>query len=140
LFAQALKTLAPDSERVADYLHALLLDINGWASWVAWQEWQAGLQAKKLTPLMPQLLAIRLAWDWVTWKHAGTRHAAMASPLGKHWQAQWDALPVLFHEHARQQRLRWCWQLAAELAHREALQHVLRQPAPAAPDTPALVQ
>lgn len=140
LFAQALKTLSPDSERVADYLHALLLDINGWASWVAWQEWQAGLQAKNLTPLMPQLLAIRLAWDWVIWKHAGARHAAMASTLGKHWQAQWDALPGLFHEHARQQRLRWCWQLAAELAHREALQHALREPAPAAPDTPALVQ
>lgn len=45
----------------ADYLEAVLLTVNGWASWCAYQGWQAGLEGRKDGHLR-DLLAIRLAW------------------------------------------------------------------------------
>ncbi len=45
----------------ADYLEAVLLTVNGWASWCAYLGWQASLSGGKDTHLR-ELLAIRLAW------------------------------------------------------------------------------
>ena len=46
------------------YLTALLLSINGWASWCANQRWQANLAAEHDDSIV-HLLAIRLAWEWL---------------------------------------------------------------------------
>lgn len=45
----------------ADYLEAVLLTVNGWASWCAYQGWQAKFHGKT-DPHLRELLAIRLAW------------------------------------------------------------------------------
>ncbi|MGN6576984.1 MAG: YbcC family protein, partial [Nocardioides sp.] len=44
-----------------DYLEALLLNINGWASWCAYLDWQAR-QAGGRDHSLRELLAVRLAW------------------------------------------------------------------------------
>ena len=45
----------------ADYLEAVLLTVNGWASWCAYLDWQAGLAGGEDLHLR-ELLALRLAW------------------------------------------------------------------------------
>lgn len=44
-----------------DYLEAVLLTINGWASWCAYLRWQARLEGGQ-SHYLRELLAIRLAW------------------------------------------------------------------------------
>ena len=56
-----LQRLGLDPAVWADYLEAVLLTVNGWASWCAYLGWQAQLEARADTHLR-ELLAIRLAW------------------------------------------------------------------------------
>ena len=53
----------PENERER-YLSALLLDVNGWASWCAYLLWTARLAGEDDDHLR-ELLAIRLAWEWI---------------------------------------------------------------------------
>ncbi len=46
------------------YFSALLLDVNGWASWCAYIQWTAHL-AGGHDEHIRELLAIRLAWEWI---------------------------------------------------------------------------
>jgi uncharacterized protein YbcC (UPF0753/DUF2309 family) len=48
----------------ADYLEAVLLTVNGWASWCAYLGWQAKQEGRRDDQLR-DLLAIRLAWGAV---------------------------------------------------------------------------
>lgn len=129
LIAAALKNLACDTSATADYLHALLLDINGWASWVAWLQWQANLKGQPASGTMVELLAIRLAWDWVIWEHAKAYHSNLMVNLARQWERQWHALPTLIKRHRQSQHCRWIWQLASELAYQDSLHTLLREPA-----------
>lgn len=56
-----MKRLGLPQQVWADYLEAVLLTVNGWASWCAYLGWQAGLESRKDSHLR-ELLAIRLAW------------------------------------------------------------------------------
>src|SRR5207237_10395463 len=49
------------------YLSALLLDVNGWASWCAYLRWTAH-QAGGKDDHIRELLAIRLAWEWILFR------------------------------------------------------------------------
>ncbi|MAK56830.1 MAG: DUF2309 domain-containing protein, partial [Pusillimonas sp.] len=140
LFELALHDLAPTTKNVPDYLHALLLDINGWASWVAYVEWQERLKGNTDFVLMPQLLAMRLAWEWVLWQHCYLNHPTLKAQLDEHWKVQWKALPTLIDEHAQHQQLRWCWQLANELAYQEVLTKKLRETPPTTDNTSTQLQ
>ena len=51
-----------DPAHFSDYVHALLLDVNGWASWMAYQRWQDNFTGTQ-NDRVEQLLAIRLAWE-----------------------------------------------------------------------------
>ena len=53
----------PENERER-YFSALLLDVNGWASWCAYLLWTANLAGEDDDHLR-ELLAIRLAWEWI---------------------------------------------------------------------------
>jgi uncharacterized protein YbcC (UPF0753/DUF2309 family) len=71
-----------ESER---YLSALLLDVNGWASWCAYLRWMARLADQNDHHIF-ELLAIRVAWEWILFR-AGTedlqaewRHAVASWP------------------------------------------------------------
>lgn len=46
------------------YFSALLLDVNGWASWCAYLRWNARLAGGEDGHIR-ELLAIRLAWEWL---------------------------------------------------------------------------
>lgn len=65
------------------YFAALLLDVNGWASWCAYLRWQARLSGKEDGHIR-ELLAIRLAWEWLLLRSSDNAieaewHFAMAS-------------------------------------------------------------
>lgn len=125
LIAQALQTLTVKEEHLADYLHALLLDINGWASWAAYCQWQAGLASRPTRQLMSQLVAIRLAWDLVLWQHYSDP-ANQDIGLVCHWSRQWQDFAGLIKAHETAQHLSWVWQLAAEFAYQDRLHQQLR--------------
>ncbi len=110
------------------YAHALLLDINGWASWVAYLRWQARLAGGD-SDLMKDLLAIRMAWDLVLWRHVAARSGGAFRRLQYLWQHQLAAPAALVETHRAGQRRFWLWLRAAELAYQEQLQRrILRPP------------
>ncbi len=124
-------------EQIEAYSHALLLDINGWASWFAYQRWQAAL-AGGAEDLLPQLLAIRLGWELALWRHWQWRHAGEAQRLREQWYAQLPQLAQLFSHHAQAQKPLWVWQRAAELARQQQELQLLTQSRPAGRSHPRL--
>lgn len=108
--------------------HGWLLEINGWASAAAYLHWQANLAGEE-RHCLEQLLAIRLAWEWLTLQLAGEELLAS-------WQQQ--SIPMLIEAHRSHQRLPWVWQRAAELDYQRGLAQQLAQPAET--KTPAKLQ
>lgn len=75
----------------ADYLEAVLLSVNGWASWCAYLNWQAGLDGREDTHIR-DLLAIRLAWGAVLLECKGDATAVQAYAALQHEWSQAAAL------------------------------------------------
>ena len=112
LIAAVLPATGLESRYWPDYLTALLLDINGWAACCAYQQWQAQL-AGQTSEQLTELLAIRLAWDWLLIEH----HPQIRLPWIAAWQIneQTDSMlnqelqinQILLHamEHAFQKPL-----------------------------------
>lgn len=109
------------------YAHALLLDVNGWASWAAYLRWQARLEGGDLS-LVNDLLAIRLAWDLALWRHARTSSATDSRQLENLWKRQLRASAPLLEDNRNGQRTAWMWQRAAELAYQEDLYGRVAEP------------
>jgi len=59
-----LERLEIPADATVDYLHALLMDIGGWAAWTRRLRWEAELTGGR-DDRIEELLAIRLAWDWL---------------------------------------------------------------------------
>lgn len=90
------------------YLSALLLDINGWASWCAYLRWTARLAGRDDEHLR-ELLAIRIAWEWILFHSGGEE---LRVDWG-HAVASWPT----FDRVARSARAEdWLLQSAAEIA------------------------
>ena len=124
LMAEALAGLGVTDAQVADYAHALLLDINGWASWVAYLRWQDQLDQVD-NGLMRDLLAIRMAWEWVLWRHQQRRDPAVFHELKVLWRHQMHILPDLIDTHYHAQTKSWIWQRALELTYQANLHQQL---------------
>jgi uncharacterized protein YbcC (UPF0753/DUF2309 family) len=62
--ARACTDLGVPADQRERYFSALLLDINGWASWCAYERWTARLVGDNDDHIY-ELLAIRLAWEWI---------------------------------------------------------------------------
>ncbi|GAA5525405.1 hypothetical protein Maes01_01974 [Microbulbifer aestuariivivens] len=107
--AQASLGIAEDD--ACDMGHGWLLEINGWASAAAYLHWQADLAGEQ-RHCLEQLLAIRLAWEWLTLQLAG-------EPLLARWRQQ--SIPMLVEAHRAHQRLAWVWQRATELDYQRDL-------------------
>ena len=122
----------PESELEA-YFTSLLLDLNGWAAWCAYRRWTARL-ANADDGQIVDLLAIKLAWEWLLLRSAG-RSFALSWQQAK---AEWPAIDALARAS---QGHDWVLQRAVEIAWQ---QEVCRQlPAGFAapsPDEPAWVQ
>ncbi|MFT7320083.1 putative inorganic carbon transporter subunit DabA, partial [Congregibacter sp.] len=132
LLVEATAELLVPEEAMGDYFHALLLDINGWSSWVAYLRWQSKL-AGGSDNAMHQLLAIRLAWELVLWRHQETKQQDTITALSQEWTQQFSQLSDLLQQHRQYQEPAWVWQQAAEVAFQQATQESLLTPAPVIP-------
>lgn len=109
----ALQGLCIPPSEYEKYLWSLLLDQNGWASWCAYLRWTAGLEKRK-DDTITDLLAVRLAWEWILYQGGGDALARRWSAAAAHW-TQVDAL------HSAHRRTDWLLQEAMEIAWREPI-------------------
>ncbi len=100
------------------YLLGLLLDLHGWASWCAYRRWTARLAGADDDPGV-DLLAIRLAWEWILWRAGGAN-------FDSSWQQAMDAWPAIDAAAKAAQADDWVLQRAIEIAWQEPVCHSLR--------------
>ncbi|WP_157269596.1 YbcC family protein [Azohydromonas aeria] len=114
LIAEALAALGlPEAGRTA-YLTALLLNVNGWAAWCAGLRWRARL-AGAVDDHVEQLLALRLAWEWLLHEDALGGVPCLA------WAAGWADVREHVERQATAARIDWALQEALELAQQRRL-------------------
>ncbi|OIQ82429.1 hypothetical protein GALL_357790 [mine drainage metagenome] len=134
--AWALQRLGLPQEAWGDYLEAVLLSVQGWASWCAYLAWQARLNASADNHLR-ELLAVRLAWGVLLLE---CKDEDAARPAFAAVRAAWRAAASA-RQRAEQALLPdEVWQLALEIGYqRDLLQRLRapRQPAPEAPEVQA---
>lgn len=121
LIDQALIELEVAPNMASDYLQALLLDINGWASWVAYLEWQANLKSEQLE-MMHELLAIRLAWELIIMRYVDEQRTQLASKVKQVWQQQLQDYPSFKAQHLKAQQPDWQATIERESAFQTALE------------------
>ena len=100
-----------------DYLEALLLTVNGWASWCAYLGWQAGLENRKDSHLR-DLLAIRLAWGALLLECKNDIAAKQAFTV---LQQAWDHAPHVLAEAEQALLIDEVWQVALEIGYQRTL-------------------
>ncbi len=133
LIAAALEGMSiPESGR-ASYLSAVLMAIGGWGAWCAYERWQARLGGAD-DDQIEQLLAIRLAWEWLLLEDAPPG----AVPPG--WAARWGRSDATAAALLQAQRTDWLLQSAAEIAYQQPLISGLARPRAQATQTPPAVQ
>jgi len=133
LIAAALDGMAVPEDGHEPYLSAVLMAIGGWGAWCAYERWQARLGGSDDDKIV-DLLAIRLAWEWLLFEDAA--HGSL--PAG--WADRWCAAQAAADALRQAQRTDWLLQSAVEIAYREPLIEGLSQPLPAAATTPPAVQ
>jgi uncharacterized protein YbcC (UPF0753/DUF2309 family) len=105
-------------ERVwPDYLEAVLLTVNGWASWCAYLGWQAGLEGGCDTHLR-DLLAVRLAWGAILLE------CKDASATGRAFgalQAEWAHADARLLQAEQALLIDEVWQRALEIGYQREL-------------------
>ena len=104
-------------EAWADYLEALLLTINGWASWCAYLQWQAAQQGT-IDVHLRELLAIRLAWGAILLDGDTLPHAKQA--FGALQQA-WSGAATAMEQAEQGFAVEEVWQLALEAGYQRQL-------------------
>lgn len=118
----------------ADYLEAVLLTVNGWASWCAYLGWQARLEGRDDVHLR-ELLAIRMAWAAVLLECKGIAASTQAlSAL----QKAWGEAPARLAEAEESLLADEVWQGALEVGHQRDLARCLVRPANQS-DSPAAI-
>ena len=113
----------------ADYLEAVLLTVNGWASWCAYLGWQAR-QAGQTDENLRELLAIRLAWGAILLECKADASAQRAFAA---LHASWCQASALLAAAERALRVDEVWQLALEAGYQRQLARKLS--VAASPDT-----
>lgn len=100
-----------------DYLEAVLLTVNGWASWCAYLGWQAGLEGRKDSHLR-ELLAIRLAWGALLLECKDDIAAKQAFAA---LQQAWGQAPQVLAEAEKSLLTDEVWQIALEVGYQRTL-------------------
>ena len=101
----------------ADYLEAVLLTVNGWASWCAYLGWEARLAGGSDAHLR-DLLAIRLAWGAILLE---CRDDAAAQRALAALQVEWERAPAQLQQAERVLLVDEAWQLAFEIGYQRGL-------------------
>ena len=112
-----LRRLGLSEEAWPDYLEAVLLTVNGWASWCAYLGWEARLQGGEDAHLR-DLLAIRLAWGAILLEcrdDVATQRAFAALHV------EWERAPALMAQAEALLLVDEVWQLAFEIGYQRGL-------------------
>jgi uncharacterized protein len=111
------------------YFSALLLDVNGWASWCAYLRWRERLEDRDDGHLR-ELLAIRLAWEWILLR-------ASDEAINADWRFAMASWPAIDRAAQLARSDDWTLQRAVEIAWLSQLRPQLLQgfdvPPPASP-------
>ncbi len=135
--AWALQHLGLPEEAWADYLEAVLLTVNGWASWCAYLAWQTPDGAPERAHLR-DLLAIRLAWGALL---LDVKDDAAARQAFAALQSAWRRAPERLQHAEDVLVVDEVWQLALEIGYQRELAGRLSQApgfAPAEPEAQAV--
>ena len=131
MLALASSTLGVPEAESEQYLSALLLDVNGWASWCAYLRWMARLADEDDNHIF-ELLAIRAAWEWILFR-------AETDELRAEWRhavASWPTFDLVAHSARAED---WLLQRAVEIAWTTELVAKLREGfGDAPPDRPSV--
>jgi uncharacterized protein YbcC (UPF0753/DUF2309 family) len=119
-----------------DYLEAVLLTVNGWASWCAYLGWQARLEGRH-DPHLRDLLAIRLAWGAIVLESRDDADARRAFSALK---VEWACVRQRLAQAGEALLVDEVWQLAMEIGYRRQLMRRLAWASPSAPATDVEVQ
>ena len=101
----------------SDYLEAVLLTVNGWASWCAYLAWQAGQVGGKDAHLR-ELLAIRLAWGALLLE---CKDDAAAKQAFAALRQAWSQAATVLEEAEQSLLIDEVWQLALEAGYQRSL-------------------
>ena len=101
----------------ADYLEAVLLTVNGWASWCAYLGWEARLQGRDDAHLR-DLLAIRLAWGAILLECRDDRAAQRAFVA---LQVEWECAAERLREAEVELVADEVWLTAFEVGYQREL-------------------
>jgi uncharacterized protein YbcC (UPF0753/DUF2309 family) len=123
-----LRRLGLPEEVWADYLEAVLLTVNGWASWCAYLAWEARLQGGSDAHLR-DLLAIRLAWGAILLECRDDQAAQRAFAA---LQLEWERAPQRLQQAEDALRVDEVWQTAFEVGYQRGLAQQLGAVAPRA--------
>jgi len=120
--AEETATIALRDLGVADvdretYLTGLLLDLNGWAAWCAYARWTARLAGRQDAQLV-DLLAVRLAWEWMLLRAAGPR-------VAQRWASVRSSFAIAEATVRASQQVDWIFQDAVEIAWQRRVCSVL---------------
>ena len=134
LIETALAALDVPVREQESYLWSLLLDQNGWASWCAYRRWTARLDGKDDDAII-DLLAMRLAWEWMLWRAGG-------EVVARRWRAAMTSWEQVDAAASAARPEDWLLQTAMEIAWREpvlpALRSGLRNAHPETPSAQAV--
>jgi len=122
----------------ADYLEAVLLTVNGWASWCAYLGWQAGQEGRDDSHLR-DLLAIRLAWGVILLECKDGDASTQAFTA---LQQAWRQAPAVLQDAEQALLIDEVWQVALEIGYQRNLAQRLlsvggESAAPQAPEVQA---
>lgn len=106
-----------------DYLEAILLTVNGWASWCAYLAWQAQ-QSGQTDAHLRDLLAIRLAWSAIL---LDCKDDSAAQTAFESLQAQWLFSAEKIKQAEEALIIDEVWQLALEIGYQRQLAQQLMQ-------------
>ncbi len=120
-----MQRLGLPAEVWADYLEAVLLTVNGWASWCAYLGWQARLQGQD-DPHLRELLAIRMAWGALLLE---CKDDSAASQAFSTVQQAWGRAQQRLQQVREELLVDEVWQLALEAGYQRQLAQALRQEA-----------
>ena len=114
-----------DESAWEDYVYALVLDINGWASWLAYDEWQADLYERQHQHLLKQLIIIRMAWDWVLWQNTLLTDKNLFIQLKYTFNQQLGYSSNKQLQCYNENRWLWVWHKATEIKFQETMHQKL---------------
>lgn len=119
VFAQMYELIGQPAN-FSEYAYALLLDIHGWASWMAYTAWQDAFEQKD-NNLVEQLLAMRMAWEWVLWQHTEQAHPATFKLMQQQFTGQFERYDSIETRFLLDQEYLWVWLRAHEMSYQAPL-------------------